>query len=134
MKIISPKQALNILLTLLCMVLVFHILVFLQVIPYTIVWAGKLHSVQEMRVFEAVSMTVLMINILVLILKGNYIRHNIPVKFLNWALWFYTMLFVLNTIGNLFAQTAFEKYFFTPLTLVSAVLCILILVGDKSKN
>ncbi|MBK9509035.1 MAG: hypothetical protein IPP61_15565 [Cytophagaceae bacterium] len=134
MKLISQKQALNIMLGLLSGVMVFHILVLTEVIPYNIVWAGKLHSVQEMRVFESVSMTILVINILIFLLKAGYIKHKISEKILNWIIGFYALLFFVNTIGNLFAQTAFEKYFFTPLTLVSAILCVLILVGDKSKN
>jgi hypothetical protein len=131
MKLPSQKQALNFMLALLSVVMIFHILVFTGVIPYTIVWAGKLNSVQEMRVFEAVSMTVLVINILVFLLKAGYIQHKISGKLLNWIIGFYALLFFVNTIGNLFAETAFEKYFFTPLTTVSAILCLLIIIQDK---
>jgi len=118
-------------LALLSGVMIFHILVFTGVIPYTIVWAGKLNSVQEMRVFETVSMAVLAINILVFLLKAGYIQNKIPAKILNWIIGLYALLFFVNTIGNLFAETAFEKYFFTPLTTVSAILCLLIIIKDK---
>jgi len=76
-------------------------------------------------------MAVLAINILVFLLKAGYIQNKIPAKILNWIIGLYALLFFVNTIGNLFAETAFEKYFFTPLTTVSAILCLLIIIKDK---
>lgn len=134
MKLLSQRQALNSMLGLLSIVMVFHLLVIFQLIPYSIVWAGKLNNVKEMLQFEVVSILLLLVNILVFLLKGGYISHKIPVKFLNWIIVFYTVIFFLNTIGNLFAKSNFEFYVFTPLTLISALLCLRVVIETKENN
>lgn len=134
MKIISKKQALKIIIVLLSVVMIFHLLIIFEIIPYTIVWAGKLKSVQEMRVFECISLLIGSLNIAVLLLKGNYIKNKIPTSIINGILWAFVALFSLNTIGNLFAETMIEKVVFTPLTLVSAILIFIIVRKGKSRN
>jgi len=49
------EKAIKLLIGLLSLVIVFHILVLLQIIPYNIAWGGRLKTVQEMYVFEIVS-------------------------------------------------------------------------------
>jgi hypothetical protein len=70
----------------------------------------------------------------VFLLRGNYIKNKIPEKILNWLIGFYAVLFAFNTIGNLFAKTDFELYVFTPLTFISALLCLRILIKDKQHS
>jgi hypothetical protein len=132
MKLITQKQALNLMLALLILVMLFHISVIAQIIPYEIVWAGKLNSVEKMLKFESISILLLIVNVIVLLLKGKYLKHKISVKILNWIIGFYAVLFGFNTIGNFFAETNFELYVFTPLTFISALLCIRILIKDNS--
>ncbi len=107
---------------LLTAVIIFHIFILAGIVPYEIVWAGKLQSVQEMYVFEAISISINAILITVLLLKGNFIKLSVPAKLLDGVLWFFVAVFALNTVGNLMAETLFEKAFFTPLTFLSAVL------------
>lgn len=131
---ISKTQALKIILGLLIAVIGFHILVIFRIIPYEFVWAGKLNSVDEMYVFEIISILVNILLITVLLLKGNYIKHTISNKILNGILWFFVLVFALNTIGNLFAKSLFEKAVFTPLTLISALLLYIIVRQDKNSQ
>jgi len=133
MKLISQQQALNIMLALLSIVMVFYLSVLTQLIPYTIVWAGKLKTVEEMRQFEIVSIILNCFFMTILLLKGNYIKSKIPVKLLNMVLWIFVAIFTLNTVGNLYAETKFELYVFTPLTFVSALLCLRILIPNKQQ-
>jgi hypothetical protein len=44
------------------------------------------------------------------------------------------LVFGLNTIGNLFAKSLFEKAVFTPLTLILALLIWIILRKDKTNK
>jgi len=132
-KLISQKQAINIMIALLNAVLVFHTLVLTAVIPYAIVWAGKVSSVEEMKKLEVVSICINAFAILVFVLKADYIQHKMPVKILNAIILLLAVLFSLNTIGNLFAKSNFELYFFTPLTFILAVLCLRIVVDKKLK-
>jgi uncharacterized membrane protein YuzA (DUF378 family) len=118
------KFAINGMLTLLGFVLAFHVLVLLQIIPYQIVWGGRLQSVADMQRFEIVSILVNDLIILVILLKSGYIKHSIPMKIINGLMWVIVGLFALNTVGNLFAQTATEMIVFTPMTIVSAILCL----------
>jgi|SRR3989337_137446 len=127
-KVLSSNLAINVTLGLLSMVLLFHMLIFVQIIPYTIVWGGRLNSVEEMRVFEVISILINMFIILVLLLKANHIKNNTSKKLLNGIIWIFAIVFALNTIGNLFANTKFELYVFTPMTFVLSLLCLRIVL------
>jgi hypothetical protein len=117
---------------LMMVVIVFHLLIVAQVIPYTIVWAGRLNTVDEMYAFEAVSIAINLLLLIVLLLKGGYIKNQLSHRLLNGFLWFFLVVFALNTIGNLTAETVFEKVVFTPITLLSAIFLWVILRKEKS--
>ena len=131
---ISRNQVLKIILWLLTAIIIFHILIIIRIIPYEIVWAGKLKSADEMYVYEMVSVFVNILLLAVLFLKGNYIKHNIDIKIINGILWFFVFVFALNTIGNLMAKSFFEKAVFTPLTLILAILIWIIIRKDKTST
>ena len=124
------KFAINAMLVLLSLVCVFHFLVITQIIPYTIVWAGKLNNLQEMLVFETVSLLVNAVLIYVILSKGLYIKSLLSEKILTIILWFFVLVFSLNTVGNLFSETSFETLVFTPLTFISAILCFRVIGGE----
>lgn len=123
---LSKGTALKTMLILLSTVILFHLLIILQVIPYENVWAGKLQSVDEMYAFEAASIFINLVLIGVLLLKGRYVGHRIPERILDVILWLFVVVFSLNTIGNLMAKTYFERVIFTPLTLLLAYLSWLV--------
>jgi len=131
---ISKNQVLKIILWLVTVLIVFHFLIIGRIIPYEIVWAGKLKSVNEMCVFEIVSVLVNVFLLAVLLLKGNYIKHKINSKIISSILWFFVFVFALNTIGNLMAKSYFEKAVFTPLTLILAILIWIIIRKDNLTN
>ena len=132
-KLISQKQAINIMIALLTTVLVFHVLVITGVIPYAIVWVGTISNTVDMRKLEVISILVNAFAIFILVLKADYIKHSVPVKILNAIIWLLAVLFSLNTIGNLFAKSGFELYFFTPLAFILSVLCLRIVIDKKPK-
>ena len=120
------EKAIKLLIGLLSLVIVFHILVLLQIIPYNIAWGGRLKTVQEMYVFEIVSIALNLFLIWIVWLRAK----NVKSKIVNIILWVFFGIFSLNTIGNLFAQTTFEKYF-SILTLIFALLILKILIKKK---
>ncbi|MEO6964180.1 MAG: hypothetical protein ABIY90_19595 [Puia sp.] len=132
-KLISQKRAIIIMIALLTVVLAFHTLVLTEIIPYGIVWAGRISSLGDMRKVEVISIGVNAFAILILLLKGDYIQHKIPVKILNAIICLLAVLFSLNTMGNLLAESRFELYFFTPITFILAVLCLRIVIEKKMK-
>ena len=122
----TPKKIyINTLLPISALVTVFHLLILVRLIPYEITWGGNLKTVEEMYVFETLSILINLFFVFILLQKGEYIRYVMGRKTVNIILWIFFVLFTLNTIGNLFAETNFEKYF-TLLTLLSSVLIWLI--------
>lgn len=128
---ITKQQALNILLGLLIVIIVFHLSIITQVVPYNIVWAGKLNSLNEMYAFEAISIAINVLLIGLLILKQHHLKKGVSNKVLTITLWLFVVLFALNTIGNLFAKTWFEKLVFTPITFLLAVLIWISVRNDR---
>ena len=125
------KLAVNIVLLIISLIVVMHITVLLQFIPYQMVWGGRLNSVSEMQQFELISIIINLLVLYIVSTKGGYLNFGISKKMLQIILWILVALFALNTVGNLFAVTLFEKLVFTPLTLVLSVLCFRIV---KEKN
>ncbi|MEE9362214.1 MAG: hypothetical protein V3U92_06420 [Cellulophaga sp.] len=105
---------------------VFHLSILLKNIPYEITWGGRLKNDSEMYIFESISIGINLILGLVLLIKGAYIKQIIPLKIVNIILWVFVILFGLNTIGNIFAETNFEKTF-SVLTLILTILIWIIL-------
>ncbi|MNJ91862.1 hypothetical protein D3C87_95170 [compost metagenome] len=126
MTIISTKNAFRILFGLLSVVILFHLLILVKIIPYEITWGGRLQSDREMYVFEGISIALNVFLIWMLSLKAKKVKN----WFVSFVLWFFCVLFLLNTIGNLFAETLLEKSF-SVLTLLSALLLLRILLKNK---
>ena len=115
------KYAIKLFLGLLLAVILFHICIILKIIPYNIAWGGRLTNDAEMYVFETISILINIFLSIILLMKGNIIEYKLSDKVINIILWIFFVIFVLNTIGNIFAKTNFEKLF-SILTGLSAVL------------
>lgn len=115
---------------LLIAVILFHIAVIAKAIPYDIAWGGRLQNDSEMYVFETISILINLFLGLLLLMKGDYVKFRFKERTIDIILWIFLVLFVLNTVGNIFAKTNFEKSF-AVLTFVSAILIWTIL---KPKN
>lgn len=126
----NSKILINILLGLLVAVILFHLLVIAKVISYKIAWGGRLQNDSEMYILEIISVIINLFLAMVLLMKGGYIELWFRQKVVNIILWIYSVLFILNTIGNLFSKTTFEK-FFAVLTFILAV-CILLILRTSS--
>lgn len=121
-KIISVSLASLLMIIIITSILIFHILVISGVVPYTIIWGGKIKSHGEMISFTSISIAINSLMILIVLMRIKIINfNNHPVK-IRVALWIMVILFGLNTLGNLFSQTILEKIIFTPLTVLLAIL------------
>ncbi len=130
-KLISNQIALFTLIILFSCSILFHMLVLSGNIPYEVVWGGRLKSTNEMYQFEAVSIFVNLILLVICILRKDYEKWSIPMRFYNIAFGLIAALFMLNTIGNLLAETMVEKFVFTPLTLLSSLLSFRLVFSKK---
>lgn len=122
----SSKTSINILLGLITLVTTFHLCIIVKAVPYTVAWGGRLQNDSEMYVFETVSILINVVFAFVLLIKGEYLNLQMGRKTVNAVLWVFFIIFALNTIGNLFAKTLFEKSF-AFLTLLFALLILNIL-------
>jgi hypothetical protein len=122
----AKNIALKSTIVLLALVIFFHGFIMIKLIPYNIAWGSRLENDAQMYVFETISILINGFLITILLLKFNYINHQISEKILNGILRFFQVLFILNTVGNVMAKTNFEKSF-AFLTLLLAVFIGIIL-------
>ena len=127
------NNSIKIFLGLIAAVILFHICIIAKVIPYDIAWGGRLTNDTEMYVFETISIFINVFLSWILLMEGNFIKFKFSSKTIHIILWVFFGLFVLNTIGNIFAKTNFEK-FFAVLTGLSAILIWNIKQQEKTKN
>lgn len=121
----------NILLALLTAIILFHILILVKGIPYTIAWGGRLKSDVEMYWFETISILINLFLGFLVLGKGGYTKFGFGIKATDILLKIFLAIFVLNTVANLFAKTNFEKLF-SILTFVFAVLIYKIVWPGKA--
>jgi len=126
----NKNQILNVTLIIVGALLVFHFGIFFKLIPYEIVWGGRLQNDQEMFVFESISIILNLVLGLLLLVKARKISVKISHKFINAGLWVYFGLFVLNTFGNVLAETTFEKFF----AIITILLCFNLWMIIKVKS
>ena len=116
--------AIKTLIVLTLIALIYHLIIITELIPYDAVWGGRLKSREQMLQFEFVSIAINLFMLLVILIKGAYIKIKIPKLIVNSFLWLFAILFAFNTVGNLFSVSIWETIIFTPITLISAVLCL----------
>ena len=126
------KTQIKVLVGLLIVVIIFHLSIIAKLIPYEIAWGGRLQNDSEMYVFEIISISINFFLGFVLLMKGEFIKSYFRQNTINNILWIYLVLFVLNTIGNIFSKTNFEKSF-SILTLIFSIF-IWVILKNKSIN
>lgn len=121
-KKIDPTLAAKILLFGFLAIVVFHLSIIVGLVPFEIVWGGRLETREQMLVFESVSIVINGLVIYLLLEKTGFVPRRVPGRVMRVFMWLLMGLFFLNTIGNLLAETLFERLAFTPVTLISALL------------
>ena len=121
-KKINIELAVNTILILAVLVFVFHILIISGVIPYQYVWGGRLESNEQMLRFESISMIINLFIIFIVSIKGSYIRPYLSSRVVKVFLWIFSILFVLNSIGNLLSLNSLEAIITTPITFILALM------------
>ncbi|MFT7034705.1 MAG: DNA integrity scanning protein DisA with diadenylate cyclase activity [Cyclobacteriaceae bacterium] len=127
----NSRTAIKLMLWMLGSVMLFHFSIILKIVPYEITWGGRLENDREMYAFETISVIINLFLYAILLIKGKYIKEVISTRIVNISLWFFLIVFGLNTIGNVIAKTTFEK-FFAILTLTFSFLIWTILTKRQS--
>ncbi len=130
----KSKSAILLLLVLNTAVLLFHLTIVFKIVPYDIAWGGRLKTDSEMYVFEAVSILINLLFSVTLLVKGSFIKPIFSPKVVRVLLWIFFIIYSLNTIGNLFAATSFEKYFALLTFLFALLVAVILRRKDKPVN
>lgn len=125
----NKQSAIKIMLGFLSAILLFHFCILLKIIPYDITWGGRLTNDSEMYVFETFSILLNLVLYLALLIKGKFVKQLFSDKVINIILWIFIIFFGLNTIGNLLAETLFEKFF----SIITLMFVFLLFVIVKKK-
>lgn len=119
-------------LVLLLITLSYHLIIIAELIPFEDVWGGRLTSIEQMRRFELFSIIINLFMIIVILTKGGYLKAKTPLSITNIFLWLFTILFALNTAGNVLSNSMWEAIIFTPITFISAILCLRLAMERKA--
>ncbi len=101
------------------LLVVFHILVLLRVMPSTIVWGGQ---VGNPLLLESITLVLTLLFGAIIAARLGYIKADKfigAIKVLVWVIFAYLLL---NTVGNLASASSLETWIFTPLALLMALL------------
>lgn len=129
-KIISRKTAAIGFIAVTFVALPYHALIVTGIIPYKYVWGGRLTSLSQMYVSEAISVSMLLFIVAVVYVSVWPKISETLRKVLSAALFIIAGLMLLNTVGNFFAVQIQEKLIFTPLTFFSAIFAFRIALRD----
>ncbi|WP_421750334.1 hypothetical protein [Croceimicrobium sp.] len=113
------------LLSILSLMLLFHLLILLKAIPYASVWGGRLKNDQEMYRFETPSILINALFLAIALIKAELLGIHLPELAMQISLWIMAALFAFNTFGNLMSKNRLEKMVFSPITLV---LCTFVVI------
>ncbi|MCK5050313.1 MAG: hypothetical protein KAS53_01145 [Candidatus Cloacimonetes bacterium] len=120
--LISFKLAGKITIAIIVLLIIFHILLLLGVVPSDIVWGGKTTDEATILKLEIFSLVTSLILLGVIFAK---LRQSINIKFrkvTNITVWIIFGYFTLNIIGNLASGVTLEKLIFTPITIILSLL------------
>ena len=123
---IRKKNALYIIFLLLGGLLIFHLLIISQLIPYDQVWGGRLQSEEEMIRFESFSLGLNALMLLIYVVKYRQLLSGNEQKLTNFLIWLFATFFLLNTIGNLLAESILEMIPGTIVTLSMVILSVIV--------
>jgi hypothetical protein len=90
--------------------------------PIKLLWGGKIKTIDELLKFEIISLVVSIFCLIIVLVRSQSLI-SIFIDFSRVTLWLLFFLFILNTIGNLIAESIFEK-FFALVTLILSILCL----------
>ncbi|MCJ8013520.1 hypothetical protein MUG84_17475 [Paenibacillus sp. KQZ6P-2] len=121
-KLISARLSGNILVISLVLLVIFHILILLRIVPYETVWGGQIVDSSSLMILECIALFLTIMFILVISIKIGYIKTKRFMKANNIGIWIMFGYFSLNTIGNFASVVSVEKMILAPITILMTLL------------
>jgi len=120
--LISFKLAGNLAVTIIVLLIIFHVLLLLGVVPSDIVWGGKVADeaiIIKLEIFSLVTSFIFLGIVLLRINQDKLLKFK---KSINYAVIVICAYFVFNIAGNLASEVTLEKLIFTPITVILSLL------------
>lgn len=114
----------RVLIGLLVLLMVIHVLLLLEVIPYDIVWGGNVKSVSQLYTFEISALLVSAIFLVIVAIRLDLIKAPKLRRAAGIGMWVVFAYFGMNVIGNFTSGVSWEKMLFGPLSAVLALLSL----------
>lgn len=86
-----------------------HSYILLQIVPHNIVWGGKIDSIEKLYLLEGFALATMLFLGMVLAMKIKIIKPIFTAMAIKRIFMVFAVFFVLNTLGNLLAETLIEK-------------------------
>lgn len=86
-----------------------HLSILLQIVPNNIVWGGKIDSIEKLYLLEGFALATMLFLGMALAMKIKIIKPIFTDKAIKRIFMVFAVFFVLNTLGNLLAETLIEK-------------------------
>lgn len=122
-QLISIQKAKTILLYLLGLLIVFHVLVIVGLVPGHFVWGNQIPE-ESILPMEMIAIVLTISFMLFVMIKMRYLAENRKSVFANIALWIIGLLLSLSALLNLISEVSIENLIFAPLALVMSLLTI----------
>ena len=124
-KLISFQFAARASLVIYAIFILFHLVIILGIlffnfVPIDYIWGGKLQSEEQLLYFEIFSLLVQSVCLFLTLIKAGYLEVPKLQAVAHAGMWVLFVLFLLNTLGNILAETYFEKSF----AIITAILAI----------
>lgn len=110
----------------LSLLLVFHCCVLLKLIPYQLIWGGRLKSDQEMIRFEVVSIVLTIAMLCFMLIQSGFLHLVLSNTFKTTVLLIMAVLFFLSTLGNFSSNNNLEKRIFAPISILLTIFCLIL--------
>lgn len=114
------------LLILLSLFLILHFIIILKIIPYNLVWGGRLKTDKEMYRFEIVSILINSFFLFVVLVHSCILTISFHKIIMTIILWVMTALFAFNTLGNILSKNKLEQKLFTPITILLTIFSLIL--------
>ncbi|WP_439880065.1 hypothetical protein ACSX1A_12950 [Pontibacter sp. MBLB2868] len=134
MKNITKLIATKGLLIILSLFVILHFLILFGVVPYEMVWGGRLKGTSQMIVFELISILINVAMLAVVAADSGILNLKIDRRIIKGLLWIMFVVFLLNTAGNLLSSNELEKLLFTPLTVLLALFSLRLAIDKMQKK
>jgi len=120
--LISFKLTGKIIITIIVLLIIFHILVLLGVVPSNIVWGGQIVDNATLMKHEILRLIGSFIFLAIILEKLNQHKITKFKKLSNITFWFIYVYFIITSIAKLASAVTLEKMIFIPITVILSIL------------